>query len=153
MLAAKLTERIANTVIRPPKKPLTEHMLVIVSTWRATDESVVQGAVEKGRKHAEEGSSNSTISKMFFGLLRFMGFGHIEATGEGGVEVQKKDDEDDLWVITTMIGVRVESSEKVAASLLTLHERARKMPSGILAALVGVKPGHASLVDLQADMT
>jgi hypothetical protein len=127
-------------------------MLVIVSSWRAKDESVVMGAVEKGKKRAEEGSSNSTASKMFFGLLRFMGFGHIEATGEGDVEVQQYDGQDDVWVVTTTIGVRVEDSEKLAASLLTLHERAKKLPSGILAALVGVKPGHAQLVDLRADM-
>ena len=152
VLAAKLTERIAKNVINPPKKPLSEHMLVLVSVWKAKDESVVQAAVDKGKRRAEGKEQTGMMGKMFFGLLRFMGFGHIESTGEGGVEVVKNEDAEDLYTITTTIGVKVDNSEALAATLLTMHDRAKKVPQGIISALVGVKPGHAQLVELQADL-
>jgi hypothetical protein len=152
LLAAKLTERIATNVIKPPERPLTEHMLVIVSRWRADDESVVQGAIERGKKRAE-GGGNTIASRAFFGLLRFLGFGHMEATGEGGVEVVKDETEENVWIITTMIGVMVEDVGALALTLMTIDEKARKLPSGVLSMLIGVKPGRAKLLDLKADIT
>ena len=152
LLAARLTERIATNVIKPPAKPLTEHMLVIVSTWQAKDEAVVMAAVKKGKDRAE-GPSNPIMSKMFFGALRFLGFGHMESTGEGSVDVVKQEGADDIYVITTMIGVMVDDPVALATTLLTIHEKAKSLPNGVLSMLVGVKPGRATLVDLSADMT
>jgi hypothetical protein len=126
-------------------------MLVIVSRWRADDESVVMAAVEKGKKRAS-GSGNSMASRMFFGLLRFLGFGHMEATGEGGVEVAADEKEDDIWIITTTIGVKVEDVQALGLTLMTLDEKAKKLPNGILSMLVGVKPGKARLVGIKADV-
>lgn len=131
---------------------MTECMLVIVSRWRADDESVVTAAVEKGKKRAS-GGSNTLTSKMFFGILRFLGFGHMEATGEGGVEVVKDEDAEDIWTITTSIGVKVEDVKALGLTLMTIDEKARKLPNGILSMLVGVKPGKARLVDIRADVT
>lgn len=150
-LAAKLTERLAKSVIAPPPRPLTECMLVLVSTWKADDESVVMGAVERGKQRASAGGDGK-MSKMFFGALRFFGFGYIEATGEGGVEVSKQEGSENVWVITTTIGVRVESSESLALTLATLGEKAKSLPNGVLCALTGLKPGKATLVDFQVDM-
>lgn len=150
-LAAKLTERLATNIIRPPRQPLVEHTLVIVSTWRAQDESVVMGAVEKGRQRAGKGS-DGLLSKLFFGMLRFVGFGHIEPNGEGGVEVERQEGAEDVYIIKTMIGVRVESTEALALAAASLCERAKKLPNGLLCAITGLKPGRASLVDFQVDI-
>lgn len=124
---------------------------MLVTAWRVDDPSVVDGAVERGKNRAEKGSSG-TLSKAFFGLLRFMGFGHIEPTGEGGVEVHKQDGSDDVYVVTTTIGVRVEDTSMLAAGAVALAEKAKKLPTGVLCVLTGVKPGKATLVDLVVDI-
>ena len=150
-LAANLTERIANTLIRPPEGPLEGCTLVITTMWRTDDPEVVSGAVHRGRERAEKGSSG-TLSKAFFGMLRFLGMGYVEPTGEGGVEVVQQDGTDDIYVVTTKIGVRVEDMPAMAAGLVAFAEKAKKLPSGILCALTGVKPGKAALVGLEADI-
>lgn len=151
ILAAKLTKQLAENVIQPPKQPLVEHMLVIVTCWKSHDESVVMDAIKRGRKRAEEGSSG-VMGKLFFGLLRFLGFGYIESTGEGDVTVTHDESCDDVYVITTTIGVRVESTESLAMTIAALADKAKSLPNGVLCALTGIKPGEAVLVDLKVDM-
>jgi hypothetical protein len=123
-------------------------MLVIVGTFQA-EEEVVADAIERGKRRAQEGS-NSKMSKIFFGLLRFMGFGYIEATGDGGVDFAPAPD--GLWNVVVRIGVRVESTEALAASLIGINEKAKALPPGVVAGLVGLKPTKAAMKDIQIDM-
>ena len=151
-MAAVMLSRVADNIVKPHKKPLVVHTLVIVSIWKAADDATVYGAVERGKERASAGGSG-TLSKVLFGSLRLLGFGYIEATGNGGVEVQKQEGADDVYIITTTIEVRVESTEALALTVASLGEKAKKLPVGVLAALVGVQAGKASLVDFRVDMT
>lgn len=151
MLAAKLTENIAKNFIQPHKEPLVTHTLIIVSVFQVDDEKIVSDAIERGKKRAES-NKDSKVAKVFFGALRFLGFGFIEATGNGGVEYSKQEGCDDIYVITTSIEVRVESTESLAMTVATLGDRLQKLPPGVVCALTGVPVTKAKLVSVAVDM-
>lgn len=146
---SQITERFARNVVAPPPESLVDHVLVIVGTFEA-DEEVVAAAIERGKQRAQEGSG-SRMSKIFFGFLRFLGFGYIEANGEGSVDFAPAGT-DGVWRIIVKIGVRVESTEALAASLIGINEKARSLPPGIVAGLVGLKPTKAVMKNIMIDM-
>lgn len=148
--AAKLTSQFARTFIRPPREPLVACTLVIVTTWRARDEAVVASAIEANRTRADNGGG--ILSRIFYGTLRLAGYGKIEPTGEGKVEVHRADEESDLYEVKTTIGLMAESVDGLAAASNGLRERMMKMPNALVCLVVGVKPGHAALVDLKVEV-
>jgi hypothetical protein len=150
-MAAKIMERAAKTIVAPPPRDLVDSTLVVVSVWRAQDEAVVLEAVEKGKERAAEGN-DSKLGKMIFGALRFFGFGYIESTGMGGIAVKPIEGREGVYEITLTIGVRVENIEALALGLVGLTEKVKSMPAGILASVLGMRPGQASLIDIKVDM-
>lgn len=150
VLAARLTESFARNFIHPHEKPLVEHTLVIVSSVKVEEEQIVVDAIARVRQKAQ-GRGDSKAAKIFFGALRLLGFGYIEATGEGSVSYVKEEDTDH-YVITTTVGVRVESTEALAATVATVGCRLKSLPPGVICALTGIPPTKARLVDVKVDM-
>lgn len=149
-LVAKLAEQFAKNVIAPHKKPLAEHTLVIKTVWEADSEQTISDAIARCKKRAAS-KRDGRLSKLFFGALRFMGFGYIEPTGQGDVEYSKADGENH-YTITTTLGVRIEEGDSLAAMSSAFSGKLRALPRGLVCSMTGVPAKRARLIDLVVEV-
>jgi len=153
-VAAGIASKLAENVIRPPK-PLVEHKIVITAVWHGNGEAILD-MVERTKAKARA-NVDSGPTKFIFGLLRFLGFGCIEVTGESDVHVTEMVDPKaepgiKTFEVKTEIGVRAEDEESLALAAVAATDKVKHVPAGALCVLLGIKPGNARMIDFQMDV-
>ena len=143
-LAEKAGEFIKG-LIDPKPIDMSKHTLVIIGRFKG-DHTEVQKAVREGQRRAQTESSNSMMAKILFGVLRVMGFGRIETTGQGSAESEEV--EPGLCEVKVVLEVEVENHEKLVAASETLNQKISKIPARLIYKMLGVDPSKLTLVSI-----
>jgi len=142
---AEHASRFLKGLIAPEPVEMSNHTLIIVARFKG-DRSVVEDAVAKGERRAHSESSNGMMARVLFGALRLLGFGRINATGDGSVETNEV--EPGLCEVKVVIGIETESHERLLAASETLNQKVGLIPARVFYKMLGVDGSKLDLVSV-----